>query len=397
MIKWPIVTVVVALNLVMLSGCTSVPKNSALGEIGAYSINSSVDSFYAKYYLEQYLTQQFTNSALDKKISTALSHKEMTHKSLQELSQTFSPDFATLYLTQKLLSDSRNRQVHSIFNQELIRAHDAVVQQMVGSKVIEDDYLVLFVPGWDYVDSGAKTGADFAKPRRLLSEMGIRNHLIEINPIGSVEENARVVADHILSYANTGEKVLIVSASSGSPAVALSLGETLTSSEVSHVTGWLNIGGILRGSPVIDHYKKWPQRLVFNIFTWIQGWDTKNIETMSEEKLRARYEQLDFPKTMAIVNYIGIPLSGQITPRAKDGYEIMSQAGPNDGLTMILDEMVADTPTIVSLGFDHFVNEDPEINLKTVALTRTMFRLMTQQALQTKHVHFNSDISARQR
>ena len=396
MVKWAIVTATVVFYLVMFSGCASVPKTSAIGKIGVYPVNTSVDSFAAKYYLEQYLLKQFTSPALDQKISAELNQKEITYKSLQELSQTFSPDFATLFLANTLLNQSRNRQVQLLFQQELLRARNGESMQVSVGSTTKESYLVLFVPGWDYVYSGAKTGADFDKPRQLLSEMGVRNHLIEINPIGSVEGNAHIVADRILSFANTGENVLIVSASSGSPAVALALGEILTSSDVSHVAGWLNIGGILRGSPVIDHYQQWPQRFVFNVFTWIQGWDTENIATMSEGNLRARFEQFEFPKTITIVNYIGIPLSGHITPRAKDGYEILRQIGPNDGLTMILDEIVPDAPTIVSIGFDHFLNEDPEIDLKTVALTRTMLRLLTHQRPELKQARFNSDMPARQ-
>jgi len=49
--------------------------------------------------------------------------------------------------------------------------------------------------------------------------------------------------------------------------------------------------------------------------------------------------------------------------------------GPNDGLTLITDAL-APGYTSMAIGSDHFVREDPEIDIKTAALLPTLFKLM---------------------
>lgn len=118
--------------------------------------------------------------------------------------------------------------------------------------------MILFVPGWDYAASGAITGADFAKPRRIISGLGIENRLIEIEPNGAVVQNAAIIVDSISCYVATERQIILVSASSGGPAAAQALGELLTAAQTWPVKVWVNIGGILKGSPVADHYLHWP-------------------------------------------------------------------------------------------------------------------------------------------
>jgi hypothetical protein len=75
------------------------------------------------------------------------------------------------------------------------------------------------------------------------------------------------------------------------------------------------------------------------------------------------------------MNYIGIPLPGQVSERARLGYSLLRADGPNDGLTRIVDEIPAASITIAELGLDHFFS-DPEIHIKTVALANTVMRLL---------------------
>ena len=70
------------------------------------------------------------------------------------------------------------------------------------------------------------------------------------------------------------------------------------------------------------------------------------------------------------INYMGIPLSGQLSQYSIDKYPLLRTDGPNDGLTLLTDVVAPNSLTIVALGSDHFFAEDPRINEKTVALMK---------------------------
>jgi len=152
--------------------------------------------------------------------------------------------------------------------------------------------MVLFVPGWDYVESGHLTGADFAEPRKLITKLGIENYLVEIPPHGSVEENADYLTNDLVKLSQSGINIIIVGASSAGPAIYLSLAEKLKKYQQTNIRAWVNLGGILRGSPLIDYYQKWPQSWFFDIAVWYKGWDKEKILSMSAKTSRDRFERL---------------------------------------------------------------------------------------------------------
>jgi len=65
---------------------------------------------------------------------------------------------------------------------------------------------------------------------------------------------------------------------------------------------------------------------------------------------------------------VGAPLSGQVPPWTIGRYTVLRPHGPNDGLTLLSDELVAGGIVVTDLGLDHYY-QDPAIDLKTIALT----------------------------
>ena len=76
---------------------------------------------------------------------------------------------------------------------------------------------------------------------------------------------------------------------------------------------------------------------------------------------------LRLPPRILVVQYVATPLSGDIADDVRDRYNYLRKYGPNDGLTLLADELVPHANTIVELGFDHFFR-DPDINLKSLAI-----------------------------
>lgn len=356
----------VILAYLFLTSCSYAPRVPAAGDLFGQHVRTTVDSEVARYYLENYLQGEDENHALSGRIDAL--HREYvrsppSREDLSALSRVFSVDFAALFLAHRLLTDECNRALNQSFASYL--QFEAGVNPGIVSS-----YVVLFVPGWDYARNGHVTGADFAKPRELVSRFGLENHLVELPPTGSVERNATVLASEIARRSRSGKKIILASASSAGPAVQLVLGEMLSERDQHSVKAWLNLGGILQGSPLVDYLEARPW--LFSPIVWLKGWEKEAIRSMSTSRSRSRFARLDMGSGILVVNYLGIPLSGQLSRFSRDNYPILSSDGPNDGLTLLADAIAPNSLTIVAVGSDHFFAEDPQIDEKTVALMKLM-------------------------
>ncbi len=369
--KRPARWAVPALLAATLAGCAHFPSLPVRGEIAGRVVETTVDSEAARYYLVHYLRGDRRHAALDTAFDAL--HAEIdealpTRARLKTLSEQYSPDFAALYFLWRLERHEPSRRLRATFGRELARLRAGGIQ----SDPRFAAYRVLFVPGWDYTRSSVLTGADFALQRRLLAAAGLDNRLAEIPPHGAVEDNAAAVAREIQRERGGGKRLIVVSTSSAGPAVALALGGLLPAVETTHVRAWLNVGGILHGTPVADRHLAFPLSLLARPYAWIAGWPWEAVESMSTARSRERFARLRLPPHLLTVNYFGAPLSGQVTPLALDNYLAMRREGPNDGLTPLADTLVPGSPSLAELGRDHFLAEDPEIGLKTLALAHTL-------------------------
>lgn len=363
----------------VLGGCAHVAL-PARGEIVGQLVDTTLDAPVARYYLEHYLRGRRRDTPLDNELDAlhrAPSDLLPTRAELMDLTQRYSTDFASLYFTERLSREPRSIPWQSVFHSWLERL------RIPGRKLpFQSDlprYLILFVPGWDYEQSGHFTGADFAVPRARLSRSGLNTRLIEIPSTGSVDQNAAVIADTLRRVPAPMPRIILVSASSGGPATALALGKLLTTDETCRVHAWVNIGGLLRGTPLFDPYRSGPRRWLGRVFAWLQNWEWDALESLGSERAGAQFSKLKLPAHLQVLNYVGIPLSGNISELARERYLELRRHGPNDGLTLIADALVLGQPTIPVLGLDHFLAQDPELDLKTLALAMTLIEAIEKQ------------------
>jgi hypothetical protein len=240
-------------------------------------------------------------------------------------------------------------------------------------------FVVLVAPGWDYAASGHATGANFREPRRLAAEFGLESYLVPLPPTGSVETNAQVLAETVRQHVGRGKGILIAGASSAGPAIHLALGSLLAPDERRAVRAWLNLGGILQGSPLVDMALGWPQVWLLDMVAWSQGWNREDISSMSVAHSRGRFAAQRLDADLLVINYLGIPLSGQIGQFASDKYPLLRAQGPNDGLTLLADAVAPGSLTIVAFGRDHFFADDPRINAKTLAMMALLLDMLDKR------------------
>jgi hypothetical protein len=349
-------------------GCMwSIKKIPARANFHEYAIDTTVDSESAKYYLENYLSGKAEDSVLQQKIEALEKHSISalpTRDDLKQISEEFSVDFAALFFANRLLLQSGNPELQKQYLQNLSKVRSG------NHQFPRKDVLIMLVPGYDYVANGHVTGADFAKPRALLKQAGYEVDFVDIDPIGSVEENALYLRDRIRAHKN--RKIAVAGASSAGPAIHLALGRLLGPGELKNVKAWLNLGGILQGSPLLDKFSTGPKGWLFSTIIWFKGWRKYSFQSMYAEVSRQRYDTLSVPKHVVIYNYFGLSLSGDISKFGSDKYSMMRSDGPNDGLTLLPDIIAPNSLSILSPKTDHFFAEDPEIDKKTLALLVTI-------------------------
>ena len=357
-----------------LAGCSGeLARIPARGEIGGTMIETSVDAPVARYYLEDYLAGHRTRPELDHALDRSFAElpEEPTRAAYQRLSERFSVDLATLHLIEVLAGRPANVRARALFRSQLARLR---ALDEAGRKACVSAFglpTVLFAPGWFY-RSQPGTGADFARQRALLGRLGVENRLIPVVENGTVEENALIIARYLRRFGAAARPVILVSVSKGGPEVAHALGAVLQPDETAAVMAWVNIGGLLKGAPLADWAGVWPRSWLTRLYYWWQGQDPgDSIASLTTERSAARFAREAIPRHILILNFVGIPLSGEISPGGEFAYERTRAAGPNDGLAPIVDETAHGGLTIVQPGLDHYYR-DPELDLKTLALALTV-------------------------
>ena len=330
-----------------------------------------MDAPVARDYLERYLGGDRTDRALVEAVEGGGEGPVDPHdrEALGRLARRHSTDLATLYFVARLYEQPDNR-----------RAQDTYHAYLRGARrgAADPGYLVAFVPGYAY-RRDPTTGADFARQRAVLEAAGFRTLLIETEELASVEHNAGLVATRLAALAEREERIIVVSASKGGPETALALGESLGPAAAGRVKAWVSVGGLLRGSPYADRYLGWPRRWLAALALAWEGLPAGLVRDMSTGERAPALARLRLPPHLVTLQYVGAPLSGQVPPWSRGRYCVLSAHGPNDGLTLLADELLPGGLVVTDLGLDHYY-QDPAIDLKTLALLHTVLDALRRRA-----------------
>jgi hypothetical protein len=351
--------------LLLLAACAGLPVR---GMVGGQAIETRVDSEVARYYLASYLAGNHTDASLDERIDRvyqSVNGDLPDRNELKRLSDEFSADFAALYLADQIARTPVNRRFRNVFDQAYDYTRKALPEDRVKLPAAAADYEVLFVPTYLY-KRFTFTGADFAAPRAALQRVGFTCHFVETQDDGPVETNADLVIAALRARAQSGRRLIVVSASKSGPEVALAL-TRLGPAETRHVAAWINTVGALQGSPMAD------ERLGPEIDLILGQVDAAGRESITTARSRQRFESFRIPEHVLVVNYFGIPVSGSISFLARRGFFPLRKHGPNDGVLLLSDMIFPGGVTLAELGSDHFLL-NRHLDITTVSLAITVIR-----------------------
>jgi hypothetical protein len=359
--------------LLSLSACAGL---AVRGSVGGQTIESRVDSEVARYYLASYLAGKHGNATLDERIDRvyqSVNGNLPDRGELKRLSEEFSNDFAALYLADQIERAPVNRRFRSAFDKAYDYARKALPENRVTLPAAAAGYEVMFIPAYLYKRI-TFTGADLAAPRAALQRVGFTCHFVETDEDGTVEANADLVIAAIRARAQSGRRLILVSASKSGPEVALAL-TRLGPAETRHVAAWINTVGALQGSPMAD------ERLAPELEYIVGKVKLGGRESMMTALSRQRFNSFHVPEHVLVVNYFGIPVSGSISFLARRGFFPLQKYGPNDGVLLLSDMIFPGGITLAELGSDHFLLSD-HLDITTVALAITVIGWLENQEQQ---------------
>jgi hypothetical protein len=326
-------------------------------------IKTRVDSEVARYYVGNYLAGERSDEVMDGRIDRVYQNGNghlPDRDELKHLSDEFSVDFAALYFADQIARVPVNQRFRRDFEEAYEYARNAFPE---GRVRLPSDYEVLVVPLYLYKRRFA-VGADLSGPRKALEKVGLTTHFVETDDDGSVEANAKLVAAAIRARAQSGRRLIILSASKSGPEVAQAL-TTLAPSETRHVAAWINAVGSLQGTPLADE-------LLFPDIKIIAGAiDPAGRESLTTTRSRPRFDSFRAPEHLLVVNYFGIPVIGSISLMLRRGYFPLRKHGPNDGVLLLPDMVFPGGVTLAELNEDHLMRGRP-VDIATVALAITV-------------------------
>jgi len=368
MAPWRLARASLVFNGILVTGmwlvsCASYPRIPVNRELAGKPVSTTVDSVAAKDYLQN---PQSSNqrAGIDRRYRSY----RLDWESLRMISHQVSPDFAALLLVKQLLSDRKNAafQAEYLAESKRIKSDLAHNQWADIARPALKQYDVLFVPGFHYV-TDPTSGADFANQRRFFAELGIRVELIRTEEDGTVEANAAIVAANLRSRRQAHDKIILVSSSKGGPEVALALGKLLSPDETIQVKAWISVGGLFRGTPLADFATRWPESWIVRLMFLYSRTGFQSLPGLTTKVNERRLEEIKIPARIMLIEYIAVPLSGDIYGSVKSRYLRLRKDGPNDGLTLLADELLPNGINVIEPGVDHFY-DDPDIEAKSLAL-----------------------------
>lgn len=351
--------------LALAVACSGVPRLAASGRVAAYPFRGTVDHGIARDYLEGGPLPPELD-ALRRRVRS--SDEVPTRAALAEIAGRYSPDVATLLFVEALGARADVRELRASYERELsiVRRHGP--EQSPPRP--PSDLLVLMVPGWFYVSHGRETNADFQIQRSLYERWGIAHRLVPIDENGAIEDNARIIAAAVRGAAPK-HRIFLVSASKSGAEVALAIARELSTEDAGRIVGWLSIVGTVRGSPLADEALDSALCPLIRAQLAMEGFDLSGLRSLRATRARSVFDSLQFPASLRIFSLIAVPLSGQISERAALTYGQLRALGPNDGLTLLADEIIPGSVPLLLSGKDHYLGPGDQRDWST-ALFRVL-------------------------
>jgi hypothetical protein len=331
------------------------------------TVATTVDSSLAQRFAQAEFGAPGAANALPAELAgvlAALGDRLPSAAEITTLSKQYSPDLATLVLQRQISRSGSADPVLARYRAELAAPVPAANTLRA--------HLFVLVPGWLH-QADPTSGADLSRQALVLKRLGAQVYRPAMPENASVEDNAARLVHELQVLSQQHASIVLVSASKGGAEAALALSVLAEQPAGEHIAAWVNIGGTLKGTPLADLATSWPA-CWFVQAAVLPDASFDGLRSLEVAHSTRRHAALKWPRQLLVVNVIGLPLSGQVSPRARQSYALLRPYGANDGIMLLADVVDAAAPGsthIALLGTDHFF-QVPDIDRHTAAIAQAV-------------------------
>jgi hypothetical protein len=281
-----------------------------------------------------------------------------TAGNIQEIAAREGIDAATTQLFQSVVESPQ----HGPF----IRRVDEICQRIEPSRWKSEAPLII-VPGAFYREN-PRSGADGYILREQAERLGCPTGIIPIASRGPLKQNARIICDWLLEH--RGRPVILASLSKGGADVKMALAEPDATEAFKNVAAWVNLCGILSGTPMAEWLlSRNPAALLNRLYYTLRGQGLGFLRDLGYGAGRPLDFELQLPPHMTMVTIAGFPLREHLTTAlARRCHRRLTHLGPNDG-SLILSDVCALPGLLYPIwGADHYLRPQTDVNQLVLAV-----------------------------
>jgi hypothetical protein len=281
-----------------------------------------------------------------------------TARNIQEIATREGIDAATTQLYQSVLASPH----HGPF----IHRVDEICRR-AAPKMWQAEAPVIIVPGAFYREN-PRSGADGRILREQAERLGCPTGIIPIASRGSLKQNARIICDWLLEHQE--QPVILASLSKGGADVKMALAELDAADAFKNVAAWVNLCGILNGTPMAEWLlSRNPAALLNRLYYILRGQGLGFLRDLGYGPGRPLDFELQLPQHVRMITIAGFPLREHLTTAlARRCHRRLTHLGPNDG-SLILSDVCALPGLLYSIwGADHYLRPQTDVNKLVLAV-----------------------------
>jgi len=235
------------------------------------------------------------------------------------------------------------------------------------------DAKLVIVPAAFYREN-PRSGADGRVVRAQAESLGWTVDTIPLESDGSTLANARTIRDWLA--AQSGSRIVLVSLSKGGSDLKLALQLPGASQAFERVACWINLCGILNGTPLSDWLLSWQvEAALSRLYYRILGVSVEFVRDLRREPGGPLDFELPLPPHLQLISIVGFPLRRHMTSGlGRRCYDRVAHDGPNDEV-IVLSDVCAQPGVIYPIwGADHLLRFGADMDRLMNAVLRFVAR-----------------------
>jgi hypothetical protein len=228
---------------------------------------------------------------------------------------------------------------------------------------------LVIVPAAFYREN-PRSGADGHVVRAQAERLGWSVDSIPLVSDGSTSENARIVCDWLSSQRDS--RLVLVSLSKGAADIKLALSQPAAERAFERVACWINLSGILSGTPLSDWLLSWQvEAALSRLYYRALGVNTQFMRDLRREKGGPLDFALRLPAHLQLISVVGFPLRRHMTSGlGRRCYDRVARFGPNDGVIVLADVCAQPGVVYPIWGADHMLRSGADMDRLLSAILR---------------------------